>query len=802
MSAANVLIGGNVVMRAAWLGGPSQYSLYVYSGTSSSCGSDTNNVATYHYPSASYYYITVYPTASGYYCYKAVDSASNYAYSQAMYVYVINPTTTTTTTTIPTSSLSNLVIRLASGTMSNSTRMIYASWTGGIGPYTVNVFGGTSTSCMADTNQVNSFISTYNTVAFSVLSSAFYCFSLFDSIGDYAYSPTIYANSISISTTTTIPTNTVTSSITSSSTTTKPTTSTTIQYTTTIPSNTIANHTSSTSITTTIQAIPLSNLTISMVSGVTATSTGGSATIRASWFGNARPFRMYVFSGSSTACGSDTRPVTYLSFNASPAYFPVYPNASAYYCYKLMDAAGSLSYSLTQYINVPYICAPPSVYNATTMGCWSPRVAVSVSNSSQAAIQNISSSIGISANALIALSTTPNSVVVNCNGCNGAVNNTQGITTISAAGNIPSRANTLSTNTTLLNQFVTNSTPKGFSIINSTIMSSNQTNGTANGVVISWNSSSAVGSQNISVATIRKITANQSSITPAQLGAQYVLNYMPNVSSISVTTHTDIHASAVIHGNTGTTHYVPSTVTVYSSKRNSAVISVTNLVRNSSNYVNTTSAKRISLNSMVLVPSRNITALAAGITVYNSVSASNTITSAIASNTNLGNVIGVIVINSSVNDSLIKAVQYRFNVSKRLLTMGGVSPQSVRLYRQNITAARWIALPTNLTGSNATQYFYSATSPGLSIYAIGFGYLETNITETNTTSLLPKIPSQKSIIDPLTLVAILLFVVALVIVYLTLFRRESNPPEYSVPQSNPPKTTEDAINNYIDQESR
>ena len=387
---------------------------------------------------------------------------------------------------------------------------------------------------MADTNQVNSFISTYNTVAFSVLSSAFYCFSLFDSIGDYAYSPTIYANSISISTTTTIPTNTVTSSITSSSTTTKPTTSTTIQYTTTIPSNTIANHTSSTSITTTIQAIPLSNLTISMVSGVTATSTGGSATIRASWFGNARPFRMYVFSGSSTACGSDTRPVTYLSFNASPAYFPVYPNASAYYCYKLMDAAGSLSYSLTQYINVPYICAPPSVYNATTMGCWSPRVAVSVSNSSQAAIQNISSSIGISANALIALSTTPNSVVVNCNGCNGAVNNTQGITTISAAGNIPSRANTLSTNTTLLNQFVTNSTPKGFSIINSTIMSSNQTNGTANGVVISWNSSSAVGSQNISVATIRKITANQSSITPAQLGAQYVLNYMPNVSSISV----------------------------------------------------------------------------------------------------------------------------------------------------------------------------------------------------------------------------------------------------------------------------
>ena len=699
---ANVPLGGNATIRASWSGSPSQYTMYVYSGPSTSCSSDTNLVTYHSYTAASAYYVSAHPTASSYYCYKLVDSAGDYAYSQTIYIYVTNPGTVTT---MP------------------STTTIYAN---------------------AITNHTTSTSST-------------------------------------ISSTTTIYTNTI--NRTSSST----------SYTTTISSNVAAT-----------PPIPLSNLTISMVAGVTATSTGGSATIRASWSGNAKPFGMYVFSGSSATCASDTRPVSYYNITAPPAYVSVYPNASTYYCYRLADSAGSSAYSPTQYINVPYICAPPSTYNATTMSCWSPSVVISTRNSSQSSLKNISSSVGISANALLALSTTSNSLIIKCAGCAGATNNTQGITTISASSNSTSFANALSTNSILLNRFVGNSTPEGFSIINSTI-TANQTNGTANSVTINWSSSGAAGSRNVSIDSIKRTTTNQSSITSSELGAQYVLNYMSNATNISVTSHTEVRASAVIRGNSSTTQYVPSNVTVYSSRGNAAVISITNLVRNSSNYVNTTSASRLSLDSVAITSRKNITTLAAGITVYNSISSANAVPSSIVHRTNAGNVIGIIVINSSVNDSLIKTVQYRFNVSKRLLAMKSISPQSVHLYRQNATAAKWAALPTNLTGSNATQYFYAATSPGMSIYAIGFGYLESNITQTNSTNLLPTQTSQKKIFDPLFMLVVLLLVIAAAIVYLALFRRGGSnfPPESAAPQQyDPSKTTEDAINNYIDQESR
>ena len=699
---ANVPIGGNVILRAAWSGGPSQYSLYVYSGTLASCVSDINNVASYQYSAASNYYITLYPTASAYYCYKVLDSANNYAYSQTSYVHVIGPTTASTTTTIPANTI---------------------------------------------TATANAYTTSATTVHTTIVN------------------PTAYPNTIS--------------------------------------ANAITNPTTSTSYTTTISATSPSNLTISLVAGITATSTGGGATIRASWSGSSKPFRMYVLSGASASCAADTKPVAYYNFTASPAYVSVYPNASAYYCYKLIDSSGAYGYSPTQYINVPYICAPPSTYNSTTKSCAYSNFVISASNSLQPNLQSVSNSVGISANALLALSTTSNSAIIKCAGCTGTANNTQGITTISTTSSAASLASIVSTNSILLNKFVGNSTPEGFSAINSTITASNQTTGTLNSVDIEWSSSSAVGSKNISVSSIKGMAANQSSITPSQLSAQYVLNYMPNASSISVTTHTEVHASAVIRGNNGTTQYVPSNVTVYGSRGNAAVVSVTNLVRNSSNYVNTTSTSKISLNSMVVVPRKNITALAAGITFYGSVVASNAVSAAIASKTNAGNVISVMVINSSVNDSLIKAVQYGFNVSKRLLAAKNVNPKEIRLYRQNVSAGKWSALPTNFTGSNATQYFYSATSPGMSIYAIGFGYLESNLTQTNSTNILPAATPQKTILDPLVMTAVLLLVVAAMIVYLALFRkgRSDLPPASGTSQFETPKNTEEAINNYIDQES-
>jgi PGF-pre-PGF domain-containing protein len=504
----------------------------------------------------------------------------------------------------------------------------------------------------------------------------------------------------------------------------------------------------------------------------------------------------------------------------------VYPNASAYYCYRLADSAGGSAYSPTQYVNVPYICAPPSVYNATTMGCWSPSVVISTSSVSASYLQNVSSSLGIPVNVLLALSNgyltgAANTITIECAGCTGAGTNAQGITTISTnsafsanlvrrlitsinASSSLSLANALSTNSMLLKQFVSNSTPTGFSVVNNSTMLEYRQNaaGVGNSVTIAWSSSGATGYRNISVASIKRIATNQSSITPSQLGAQYALNYLANTSSISVTSHTEVHASSVVNGNNGTTQYVPSNVTVYGSMGGTAVVSVTNLVRNASNYVNTTIPGRMPLRSMVVVPRKNITALAAGITTYNSISSSSAATGIIASNANSGNVIGVIVVRSSVNDSLISAVQYKFNVSRALLAAKGTAPQSVRLYRQNVTAARWVALPTNLTGSNSTQYFYTAASPGMSVYMIGLGYIEANITENKTTSA-PFTPTlQTTMVGPLTIVVIMLLAAAMVIVYLTLFRKgrpDDNPPEppSAGPQAQAPQTTDEAMDAYI-----
>jgi PGF-pre-PGF domain-containing protein len=234
---------------------------------------------------------------------------------------------------------------------------------------------------------------------------------------------------------------------------------------------------------------------------------------------------------------------------------------------------------------------------------------------------------------------------------------------------------------------------------------------------------------------------------------------------------------------------VSSNVTVYSSKT-AAVISVTNLVKNVNNYVNTTSARKTSLDSMVLVTKKNITMIAAGINVYNSVSVPNSVVNNVVNRATSGNLISIMVVSSSVNDSLLSRVQYGFNVSKRLLAAKNITAQAVRLYRRNATSGKWTALPTNIISSNSTQYFFSAASPGMSIYAIGFGYLATNIT-TNSTAVMPKPVPGSTFVPPIAVIVVILlvFVAALAIIYLTIFRRERQdyPPEGSIPPYNPPE---------------
>ncbi len=85
-----------------------------------------------------------------------------------------------------------------------------------------------------------------------------------------------------------------------------------------------------------------------------------------------------------------------------------------------------------------------------------------------------------------------------------------------------------------------------------------------------------------------------------------------------------------------------------------------------------------------------------------------------------GSVYSYVYVNSTMNDSGISSVMYSFNVSKAWISSHGYDPEYVRLYRASASSYSWQGLATSLTGSNSTDYFYSASSPGMSVYAVSY----------------------------------------------------------------------------------
>lgn len=70
-------------------------------------------------------------------------------------------------------------------------------------------------------------------------------------------------------------------------------------------------------------------------------------------------------------------------------------------------------------------------------------------------------------------------------------------------------------------------------------------------------------------------------------------------------------------------------------------------------------------------------------------------------------------------DTSIDKITFKFQVEKTWLTTYGFSASDVRLYRY--TDAGWVAYVPTMTSSDATYYYFEATTPGLSYFVIGAG---------------------------------------------------------------------------------
>ncbi|QQG47973.1 MAG: hypothetical protein HY247_04150 [archaeon] len=149
LSVSNIDFGQSVNFTATvtWSGGTSTYTATLYSGSSSTCSSDTTVVAVHSSLAGS---PTVFPISSPgsttFYCATVADSASiPVTTTSATAKFNVNPAMTT-----PTLGLSSGAIN------SGQTYTITATvtWTGGTTSYTVTLYSGSSSTCTSDNTVV------------------------------------------------------------------------------------------------------------------------------------------------------------------------------------------------------------------------------------------------------------------------------------------------------------------------------------------------------------------------------------------------------------------------------------------------------------------------------------------------------------------------------------------------------------------------------------------------------------------------------------------------------------------------
>ncbi len=318
----NVLDSGqapiSVTGFVSWSGGTSPYTVTLYSGSSTTCSSDTiiavvssgSNPKT-GLATSSTTFTFLSPASNTYYCVAVKDSAVPTSTSSSTSFFAVNPAL---------APHAPAIIPAFLDTGQSSTISAAASWTGGTAPYTVTLRSGSSTSCASDTTVV-AVLSSSNPQTGLTGTSASFSFASPGSTRNYCIS---------------------------------------VKDSSATPATVL-----STTSALTFNPVLVAGLAPLSPAGIDSGQTTV-VTATVSWSGGTSPFSASLFSGLSSNCAFDTTAVGTPKTNliVSPTTFTFASTGSTtYYCAKVTDGSG----------------VPSTAITATTVFTVHPRPTVSIS---------------------------------------------------------------------------------------------------------------------------------------------------------------------------------------------------------------------------------------------------------------------------------------------------------------------------------------------------------------------------------------------------------------------------------------
>lgn len=283
-------------------------------------------------------------------------------------------------------------------------------------------------------------------------------------------------------------------------------------------------------------------------------------------------------------------------------------------------------------------------------------------------------------------------------------------------------ADALGVNSSLQLQFAADATPLGFAVTNGTV--STARDGTEN-TFISWQAATQPAESPVTIRSSSQGVTFSSGGLPSMFNNVY--DYLAlGPGNATVQTQQQIQAVSGIQNDSYATRYIMSNITIMSNDK-AYVVGMTNMVGGVENRFDTHGLKQ-EFNNISVVVKHNFTNYDMAVIHNSNLSTSGCTTLACWKESIVKGVppdsapdltYSYVFVNSTINDSEIVRVTYGFNVSKQWVQEQNISGNDVVLYRANATTREWEQLPTKLVGENATDYFYTAVSPGMSLYAIG-----------------------------------------------------------------------------------
>jgi len=96
--------------------------------------------------------------------------------------------------------------------------------------------------------------------------------------------------------------------------------------------------------------------------------------------------------------------------------------------------------------------------------------------------------------------------------------------------------------------------------------------------------------------------------------------------------------------------------------------------------------------------------------------------------------LGYFTITADVQDTDLNEVTYTFEVSKSRIEEAEITPRGVRLFRLDEGDSEWTTLATTVREEREDTYVFTASSPGFSVYAIGYNTAQEPTTTSQTTT--------------------------------------------------------------------